>query len=318
MIRLLLAVFLSTIAMGLFAQSDDKCVVIDLSHSDGLNERKLIYLWSLGDGSTQKGLTVEHCYAHHGTYTIKLDVVDSATGLFIKNELTSSVTLDPPGLNGEDMISVFNEKEKSLPFSGRYTEDAVHLLIADKDNKNNQQLFIISNKDYSFTLPAGHSYQVLLYKGNMFFPAKEISFSPDDSQDDINSKLIALIKSTLLEPLFFLSPVNFEKDQFTITSSDLLTSLELLKINSSIKIELGVYTHTGGRIDRNNKLSMQRSNFIKQYFIKNGIQENRIRQATPELNSELLNTCFEEGTCTYEDERLNRKAAMRIIGLQLN
>jgi hypothetical protein len=304
--------------MSLFAQSDDKCVVIDLSHSDGLNERTLIYLWSLGDGAKQKGLIVEHCYEKYGTYTVKLDVIDSATGLFIKNELTTSLTLDPPGLNGKDIIDVFNEKEKSLPFSGRYTEDGVHLLIVDKDNQNNQHLFLMSEQDYAFALPPGHTYRVLLYKGNMFFSMKEILFLSEDSQDDINSKLISLIKSTLLEPLLSLAPLEFQKDQSNISSNDLLASLELLQANLLLKIELGVYTHTGGRIDRNINLSMQRSDFIKQYCIKKGIHENRIRQSTPSVNSHLLNTCFEKGTCAYEDERLNRKAFMKIVGLQSN
>jgi outer membrane protein OmpA-like peptidoglycan-associated protein/chitodextrinase len=46
----------------------------------------LTYEWDLGDGTKIKGLEAEHCYKADGTYSIKLNVIDTTTGEIFYNE----------------------------------------------------------------------------------------------------------------------------------------------------------------------------------------------------------------------------------------
>ncbi len=42
-----------------------------------------LYHWDLGDGTKMQGLTINHCYAQPGTYTIRLEVVDPFTNRIV-------------------------------------------------------------------------------------------------------------------------------------------------------------------------------------------------------------------------------------------
>jgi hypothetical protein len=48
--------------------------------SEGDVKGTMKYEWDLGDGTKIRALEAEHCYAKTGTYTIKLNVIDSLTG----------------------------------------------------------------------------------------------------------------------------------------------------------------------------------------------------------------------------------------------
>lgn len=295
----------------------DKCVVIDLSQSDGLKERKMIFTWNLGDGTRRDGLIVEHCYADYGTYPIRLDVRDSATGLFIRNELSTSITVSPMGLNGSELINSFAPAEKNWPPASRYLADVVHVIVSEKGGADVQQISIEADKNYFLAAQSGKNYTVLIFKGNMFFPLKEFAPSSTEKPEAISEQLLSLIRLMMKEPVQVFEPVHFALDKSIASGTELDRAIEILKANPLLAIEVGAYTHTGGRMDQNIVLAEKRTFFIRQHFINNGIDPMRISEASPEINSDLLNTCFEPGACLYEDNRLNLKAPIKIIGLMI-
>lgn len=56
------------------------CVELDASRSVDPAAGPLTFRWDMGDGTTLSGPTVAHCYAARRRYTVRLDVVDEASG----------------------------------------------------------------------------------------------------------------------------------------------------------------------------------------------------------------------------------------------
>jgi|688.fasta_scaffold47823_3 outer membrane protein OmpA-like peptidoglycan-associated protein len=50
--------------------------------------------WALGDGNMAEGPVVEHCYGSPGSYTVRLDLLDSATGSLFHNQLTMVMPIE--------------------------------------------------------------------------------------------------------------------------------------------------------------------------------------------------------------------------------
>ena len=56
------------------------CVDFDASRSADAGAPDLVYRWNMGDGSTETGLQISHCYATRARYQVTLDVLVPATG----------------------------------------------------------------------------------------------------------------------------------------------------------------------------------------------------------------------------------------------
>ncbi len=61
-------------------QENDYCFVFYEQGSIDLDTTTFRYEWDLGDGTKIRGLEANHCYAAPGTYTVKLNVIDTLTG----------------------------------------------------------------------------------------------------------------------------------------------------------------------------------------------------------------------------------------------
>jgi outer membrane protein OmpA-like peptidoglycan-associated protein/tetratricopeptide (TPR) repeat protein len=48
----------------------------------------LLYLWSMGDGATHRGLKIFHCFPGPGDYIVELNLIDSISGFVFLNEAT--------------------------------------------------------------------------------------------------------------------------------------------------------------------------------------------------------------------------------------
>ncbi|SET78581.1 PKD domain-containing protein [Hymenobacter actinosclerus] len=56
------------------------CVELDASRAVDPAAGPLLFRWDMGDGTQLTGATVAHCYAERRRYTVRLDVVDEASG----------------------------------------------------------------------------------------------------------------------------------------------------------------------------------------------------------------------------------------------
>ncbi|NML67422.1 PKD domain-containing protein [Hymenobacter sp. RP-2-7] len=69
------------------------CVDFDASRSADANAGELMYRWNMGDGRTETGLQITHCYATRARYQVTLDVLVPATGEVRRAERTFEVDL---------------------------------------------------------------------------------------------------------------------------------------------------------------------------------------------------------------------------------
>jgi len=77
------------------------------------------------------------------------------------------------------------------------------------------------------------------------------------------------------------STINFGFDQSDITSAAaqlLVTNIELLRENSGVSIRIDAYTDHVGGDQYNLRLSIRRANSVADFYISNGISENRIEK----------------------------------------
>lgn len=92
-------------------QDANKCFTFFEEETGDSLPYSLVYRWDLGDGSSATGPTTYHCFDTAGTYTIRLDVVDSLTGEAVFNQATYSLqVLDPKqAFIDADAIGVVDE-----------------------------------------------------------------------------------------------------------------------------------------------------------------------------------------------------------------
>jgi outer membrane protein OmpA-like peptidoglycan-associated protein len=57
-----------------------------------------LYEWDFGDGTKARAKAVKHCYSNPGFYTVKLNVIEAATGITVYNELAYTIAVRPQGL----------------------------------------------------------------------------------------------------------------------------------------------------------------------------------------------------------------------------
>jgi parallel beta-helix repeat protein len=89
---------------------------------------QLSYSWNFGDGNTAEGLSVNHIYENHGTYTLNLTVVDSHG-----ESCTNSVVVK---IEGDNTTVEANKENKETPgFELLIFLISIILIIYNKKNK---------------------------------------------------------------------------------------------------------------------------------------------------------------------------------------
>lgn len=116
----------------------DLCYTLYEEATMDMDSLPLIYEWEFGDGNKKPGIEVDYCYAKPGTYTIKLNVVDTIAEAVYMNDATFELTIDSirkPFIMSKDTVAV-GEK---VWFSNRGT-------IVDDFKPNNFYWQIEGNK----------------------------------------------------------------------------------------------------------------------------------------------------------------------------
>jgi len=72
------------------------CITLDATESADSMAAPLFYLWDFGDGKTEEGMLVEHCFQKSGEHKVVLSIRDLATGLVKTNDTTLVVFIDSP------------------------------------------------------------------------------------------------------------------------------------------------------------------------------------------------------------------------------
>lgn len=149
--------------------------------------------------------------------------------------------------------------------------------IIFESNKTKEQYQGITDAQgkFSLLLPKGETYSIMYsnYKENVEYNKLKV--------DSIKDLMTISVKIKIEPPkTFVLDNVLFDTGKASLKSSSYKTLndlVELMKIKTTLIIEIGGYTDNVGKHDINMKLSQARANTVRNYLIKKGISQNRVK-----------------------------------------
>jgi len=132
------------------------CYHIEDSEIEALPGLPLVYQWDLGDGTITEGVSVDHCYANHGIYDVKLSIKDTLTNQVFQDVSTSRLEIieyEQPFILSNDSVvmnypMVFFSDDSPI----KKYKTAKHYWIID-----DQYHFVGDTLEYKFTTPGYHN-----------------------------------------------------------------------------------------------------------------------------------------------------------------
>lgn len=95
-----------------------------------------------------------------------------------------------------------------------------------------------------------------------------------------------------------------------ISKAQLDQLLVIMKMNEDVNLELTSHTDSRGTEEYNLSLSQRRANAVIEYLSKNGIRKKRL-SAEGRGETDPLNPCDIDGTCTENDHAINRRTEIK-------
>lgn len=131
---------------------------------------------------------------------------------------------------------------------------------------------------YLTGLKPGKKYTVILKKQKYFLEKYEIEIAASDKYEEIS-------KDFLIKPLYDgakipvpVPPFELNKSKLRYGAEELLTDLtNTLKNNEKVKVAIECYPDETGKQQDNQKLTEERCKALKDYFVSNGIADDRIK-----------------------------------------
>ncbi|MEP7219960.1 MAG: OmpA family protein [Bacteroidota bacterium] len=162
------------------------------------------------------------------------------------------------------------------------------------------------NGDYFVVLTRGRRYSITAQAPDYIFYSDEYSVRPDAEGKDLK-KDIALNRTsggTTRLLVFF----DFDKSDLQNESKpDLGRAIAFLKANPTINVEIAGHTDSVGDATYNKKLSQDRADAVKLYFVNGGIQGSRISTRGYGESQPTADNATEEGRAR------NRRVEMRVM-----
>ena len=141
----------------------------------------------------------------------------------------------------------------------------------------------------------------------------DFPISSHKNQKSLNSFLSNNTPS--VNSIFILENIKFTPEHFKVTDKigqQLLPLVEVLKKNSQVKLEIGAHTESIGDDKKNMVLSIKRATAIAGYLIRNGVRKNQL-QVMGYGETQLINKCSNDVTCTQEEHFENHRIELKII-----
>lgn len=104
-------------------ETNSYCFHFEDTGSTGTDTLPLRYEWDFGDGNTYRGLSSDHCYTDNGTYTVKLNLIDTLSQSVYFNQVSYELEVtdeEQAYINSVDSITLgepvaFNTRHTNLP-----------------------------------------------------------------------------------------------------------------------------------------------------------------------------------------------------------
>ncbi len=179
-------------------------------------------------------------------------------------------------------------------------------------------------------LEEGKSYSVLLEKKGYLakresftmvgkaIPLEKLTKAESDTTFYINAILDKPTTGIEISKQFNIAPIYYDLNQSVIridASVELDKIVQVLFDNPTIKLELGSHTDSRATFEYNIKLSQRRADAAVAYIISKGVTPDRI-VARGYGESQLINTCADNVTCSEEEHQMNRRTEFKVIGVK--
>ena len=135
----------------------------------------------------------------------------------------------------------------------------------------------------------------------------------DESYQGMNDFLSN--NASAINAVYTLGNIKFSPEQFKITDEiarHLSPLIELLKLHPTVKLEIGAHTESIGNDKKNMVVSIKRATAIAGHLIRKGIDRDRL-QVMGYGETQLINHCSNEITCSQEEHFQNHRIELRII-----
>gem|GEM_PF-1076901 len=281
---------------------------------DGQDFDSMEVYWAFGDGNYSCQPQPMHTYSESGQVELRMLIIGVRSGEETVLCASKTVTIKEFTFDGNTLNDVFEQKEQTLEDRGRFLNDEAHYIIYEKENPKMYQLFLIKDDQYNVLIETEKDYEMYAWKGNLFTPIQSIS-TKGMTMEESHVKLKSSIDQLFSKEPLHLDGFRFELDVSDPPVKNLDAIAETMKTYAHVNIAIGVYTHTGGRLDKNIILSKQRGQQVKDDLTERGVAEDRLEVVTAKEEHSLLNTCYGVIHCDLEDETLNRKTEFKVIGV---
>jgi outer membrane protein OmpA-like peptidoglycan-associated protein/Tol biopolymer transport system component len=229
----------------------------------------------------------------------------------------------PEGKGGMDIYK-FELDESVQPQHVTYIKGRVFDEMTKAPIKTNIQLFDISNGgnlygsltsdnssgEFLATIPYGNDYACQVSKEGYLFYSANFSlknFTKNEPyQLDIYLKKIEVGKSVVLNNIFF--EVN-KYELRDVSKTELNTLVDLMKKNTTMKIELSGHTDNSGIESENKILSENRAKSVMEYLVTNGIEAARLSAKGYGSSKPIADNKTEEG------KQKNRRTEFVVTGI---
>jgi outer membrane protein OmpA-like peptidoglycan-associated protein/tetratricopeptide (TPR) repeat protein len=214
----------------------------------------------------------------------------------------------------EQTVSVNNASLTLL--KGRILDDdtkkPIEAQIILTDNTKNEELATFTSNSatgkYLVSLPSGKNYGIAVKADGYLFHSENFDIpnaaAYQEIEKDIYLKKVEVGKEIVLKNIFF----DFNKATLRPESKGELENLtQLMRDNSTLKIEISGHTDNVGSATYNKTLSDQRAKAVVDYLIKAGISADRMTSVGYGFDKPIASNATDEG------RQLNRRTEFKII-----
>ncbi|MGQ3678492.1 OmpA family protein [Tenacibaculum discolor] len=247
-------------------------------------------------------------------------------GFIIKEDRIGYFTSNRDGKEGsksDDIYQIWERCEITIqgPVMDKNTGELIpnaEVTLIDSNNKEVKTVTVGNDATFTFLLDCQEQY-TLRAKKEKYHPKEKVIETPNNPKTiKMPIKLNMPLALELSDPCppndlgcrLTLQPIYFDYDKSNIRPDaeiELAKILAALKEYPTLKIHIESHTDSRGNDLYNSKLSENRAQATLDWFLKKGIDITRLT-AKGYGESELINKCNNQTTCSEDEHQLNRRS----------
>lgn len=266
------------------------------------------------DGSFYEGNSIAHSFPVAGTYLVEMGVEKDMGFLGSVSACAArEVTIKDSDVWTLSMREAVQQKRTQLQV-GPFATDEIFCRITNASAPGQKSSVIaLASLMGQAHLQEESEYELLLFSGNILTEKARFS-TVGLSGNNLYNALKDTVTALFRESLTVFGSLRYDADKNMVDTQEIGRIAALLLQHPHFEIALGSYVHSGSRLSKGVENSILRSQAVKKALVEAGVSPDRITVASPEYHQSLINTCSALPDCNWEDESLNGKVEIKIIG----